>query len=418
MSLASKLTSLMLDNPMEHHHLDVYLNQTLAGSLSIDRDGDMSFAYDSYYLGNDKQPPLSRSLPLQKNAYTMKQCRPFFSGLLPEAHLRAAIARQLGISEKNDFALLAAIGGECAGAVAILPENTSITQLEPDYKIIPEQDVSNILQTMHQRPMIAGEDGIRLSLAGAQDKLPVAILDGQIAIPMNGAPSTHILKPINRDFPTLIENECFCLNLAKKIGLNAVNASIHHAGNVPYLLVERYDRLKTEHGVQRLHQEDFCQALGISPEMKYQREGGPQLRDCFQLIREASSLPVIDIKALLQAVLFNLIVGNNDAHAKNFSLLYQGAQTRLAPFYDIISTVYYPELATKMAMKIGSKYDFERLFPRHFEQMTKETALSAALVRKELLDLIKKIQKSITESPFTDRISQRADHLLKRFENL
>lgn len=400
---------------MENHELDVYLNQKLTGQLSIDADGDMRFAYHHHYLENEKNLPLSRSLPLQETPFTMKQCRPFFSGLLPEAHLRSTIARQLGISEKNDFALLAAIGGECAGAVAILPQNTPIAQLKPDYKIIKKQEVSEILQTMHQRPMIVGEDGIRLSLAGAQDKLPVAVIDGNIAIPMHGAPSTHILKPINRDFPSLIQNECFCLSLAKKIGLNAVNASIHHAGKIPYLLVERYDRIKTEHGIQRLHQEDFCQALGISPEMKYQREGGPQLLDCFRLIKEASSLPVVDIKALLQGVLFNLVIGNNDAHAKNFSLLYQGKQTRLAPFYDIISTVYYPELATKMAMKIASKYDFDRLFPRHLEQMAKDASLSPALVKKETLKLIGQIQNNITKSPFTPTILERAEKLLKRF---
>jgi len=301
--------------------------------------------------------------------------------------------------------------------VTILPQNTSIAQLKPDYKIIKKQDILEILQTMHQRPMIVGEDGIRLSLAGAQDKLPVAIIEGNLAIPMNGAPSTHVLKPINRDFPSLIENECFCLNLAQKIGFKAVDASIHYADETPYLLVKRYDRVETEQGIQRLHQEDFCQAMGISPEMKYQREGGPQISECFSLVREISSLPVFDIKELLQGILFNVIIGNNDAHSKNFSLLYHGPQTRLAPFYDMISTVYYPDLASKMAMKVGSKYDFEGLFPRHFIQMAEEAHLSAALVRKEVLHLISKIQKNITDSPFTNIILQRADKLLKRFQN-
>jgi serine/threonine-protein kinase HipA len=401
---------------MKNYKLDVYLSQILTGQLSIDMHGDMTFAYDSHYLKNKENLPLSQSLPLHHTTFPMKQCRPFFSGLLPEANLRATIARQIGISEKNDFALLAAIGGECAGAVAILPQNIGINQLKPDYKIIKKQKVLDILQTLHQRPMIVGEDGIRLSLAGAQDKLPIAMIEGNIAIPMNGAPSTHILKPINRDFLCLIENECFCLNLAQKIGLNAVSASICYAEDIPYLLVERYDRIKTEHGIKRLHQEDFCQAMGISPEMKYQREGGPKISDCFRLIKEASTFAVIDIKELLRGVIFNVIIGNNDAHGKNFSLIYQGKQTRLAPFYDIISTAYFPSLATKMAMKIGSKYDFDRLFPRHFEQMAKEAFLSAALVRKEVIYIITKIQKYIKDSPFSNIILQRADTLLKRFQ--
>lgn len=395
-------------------NLDVYLNQTLIGELSIDRQGDMAFTYQQIYAENKKNQALSQSLPLQTTSYDTKQCRPFFSGILPEAHLRSSIARQLGISEKNDFALLSAIGGECAGAVSLLPPTITPSNLEPEYRTLNNDALANILNTMHQKPMLVGEDGIRLSLAGAQDKLAVAMIDGHIAIPLNGAPSTHILKPINRDFPSLIENECFCLNLAKKIGLNAAEAALHYANDKPYLLVKRYDRVNNHHKIQRLHQEDFCQALGVIPEMKYQREGGPDLATCVQLIRQVSSLPVLDIKVLLQGILFNLIIGNNDAHGKNFSLLYNQHQTRLAPFYDMISTVCYPELATKMAMKIGSKYDFDVLYPRHIMQMAEAAHLSKALVKKELISMINTIQTNITESPFTPVILKRSEKLLIR----
>jgi len=394
--------------------LDVYLNQSKIGQLIIDVQGDMVFTYHPDYVRTNGQP-LSQSMPLQEKTYSARQCRPYFSGILPEAHLRASIARQLGISEKNDFALLSAIGGECAGAVSLLPSPSSITKLKPDYRILSERALTDIIQTMHQRPMIAGEDGIRLSLAGAQDKLPVAVIDGDIAIPIGGAPSTHILKPINRDYPSLIENECFCLKLAQQIGLNAAESSIHQVRGNPYLLVKRYDRVINEQGIERLHQEDFCQALGIIPEMKYQREGGPDITACFQLIRQVSSLPVMDIKMLLQGVLFNLIIGNNDAHGKNFSLLYQDQKTRLAPFYDMISTVFYPGLAAKMAMKIGSKYEFEALFPRHIMQMAQAANLSQALVRKEALSLIERVRNKITDSPYSSTILQRADKLFNRF---
>lgn len=396
--------------------LNVYLNQNIIGNLKIDTYGEMSFTYNANYAKDKNNLALSQSLPLRIDPYKVQECRPFFSGILPEAHLRVAIARQLGISEKNDFALLSAIGGECAGAVSLLPSSAQLNDLKPDYRFLSDQALIDILQTMHQKPMIAGEDGIRLSLAGAQDKLPVAIINDQIAIPIGGAPSTHILKPINRDFPSLIENECFCLQLAQKIGLNVAKASLHEISNHPYLLVKRYDRIETDNGVQRLHQEDFCQALAIIPEMKYQREGGPALAACFQLLRQVSSLPVIDIKMLLQGILYNLIIGNNDAHGKNFSLLYHGKQTRLAPFYDLISTSAYPSLSTKMAMKIGSKYEFDTLFPRHILKMAEESQLSLALVRKETLSMISKIQDTITDSPFIKLILQRAEILAKRFE--
>lgn len=397
--------------------LDVYLHQNLIGQLSMDTEGEMTFAYDKHYAHDKKNPALSQSLPIDEAVYTAKQCRPFFGGILPEAHLRTSIARQLGISEKNDFALLYAIGGECAGAISVLPSPSQLTSLQPEYKIIEEKAMAKLLDTLHQRPMIAGEEGIRLSLAGAQDKLPVALIDGQIAIPMGGAPSTHILKPMHRDFPSLVENEYFCLQLAKKIGLNTAEAVLHSVDGQPYLLVKRYDRINSAKGIERLHQEDFCQALGIVSEMKYQREGGPGLAACFQLLRQVSSLPVLDIKMLLLGALFNLIIGNNDAHGKNFSLLYQGQQTRLAPFYDLISTSYYPELSAKMAMKMGSKYDFDGLFPRHIIQMAQEARLSPALVRKEALHLIQRIKDLVTNTPYCSTILSRAKQLEQRFQS-
>lgn len=400
-----------------NNSLDVYLQQSLAGQLRIDQYGDLTFTYHPNYLSDINSSPLSQSLPLQKKPYTAQQCRPFFGGILPEAQMRATIARHLGISEKNDFALLSAIGGECAGAVSLLPSGLTPKDLQPSYRALDERAVSTILQTMHQRPMIAGEDGIRLSLAGAQDKLPIAIREGQIAIPINGAPSTHILKPVNKNFSTLIENECFCLQLANTIGLNVAEATIHIAEGHPYLLVKRYDRVLIHGDIHRLHQEDFCQALSIIPEMKYQREGGPGLVDCFQLIRRVSSLPAVDLKMLLQGILFNLIIGNNDAHGKNFSLLYHAHQTRLAPFYDMISTIQYPSLSQKMAMKMGGKYDFEVLFPRHILKMAEESQLSRALVQKEILSIAKKIQDKIdAASPYSTVILERADKIVKRFK--
>ncbi len=183
------------------------------------------------------------------------------------------------------------------------------------------------------------------------------------------------------------------------------------------MLIKRYDRITHDGQIKRLHQEDFCQALGIVPEMKYRCEGGPTLSSCFQLVRRVSSVPVLDIKALLHGVLFNLIVGKNDAHGKNFSLTYDTHKTRLSPLYDIISTVCYPTLASKMAMKIGSKYDFNQLYPRHILQMADKAQLSRALIQKETERLIGKITAHITDSPFTETILKRAHTLLRRFQN-
>jgi len=182
---------------------------------------------------------------------------------------------------------------------------------------------------------------------------------------------------------------------------------------IDYLLVERYDRtlLPRFPGgplfLKREHQEDFCQALGIVSEKKYQNEGGPSLKQCFDLVREISSAPVLDLQSLLDAVIFNFLIGNNDAHGKNFSFLYSGEypsgrQTRVAPFYDLLCTIYYPELANKMAMKIGGEYVSEKVLPRHFEKMADEAGLGKPMVRRrvpELADIILSKLSGVTVLP-------------------
>ncbi|HEX4920614.1 MAG TPA: HipA domain-containing protein, partial [Candidatus Bathyarchaeia archaeon] len=170
---------------------------------------------------------------------------------------------------------------------------------------------------------------------------------------------------------------------------------------IEYLLVERYDRTHLESGaLDRLHQEDFCQAQNIVPETKYQKEGGPSLKQCFELLREASSAPVIDLARLLDAVIFNYLVGNNDAHGKNFSLLYHAVgtssqETRFAPVYDIVSTTYYPELSKEMAMKIGNEYSSDRVTPRDFEKFAEETGLARPLVRQRIPELAEAVRAAI-----------------------
>jgi serine/threonine-protein kinase HipA len=164
-----------------------------------------------------------------------------------------------------------------------------------------------------------------------------------------------------------------------------------------YLLIERYDRTHRQVAggqpvLDRLHQEDFCQAQGFVSEMKYQKENGPSLKLCFRLLRDVSSAPVVDLARFLDAVIYNFLVGNNDAHGKNFSLLYHGVGTenleiRLAPLYDIVSTVYYPELSKEMAMKIGGEYLSEKVTPKDFERLSEEAGLGKPLVKQRVPEM-------------------------------
>jgi serine/threonine-protein kinase HipA len=243
--------------------------------------------------------------------------------------------------------------------------------------------------------MLAGKDGLRLSLAGAQDKLPVVFDGTRLGLPLNGTPSSHILKPPVHGVEDSVINEGFCMALAEALQLEPAKASIYAVLNRPFLLVDRYDRVLDAQGCrQRLHQEDFCQALGVVPEMKYQNEGGPDLVQCFDLVRRATRPSAPQVLRLFDYVIFNALIGNHDAHAKNFSLLYAGRTPILAPLYDTLSTAVYPTLTPKMAMKIGSKYKFSEVEARHWEQLAEGAGLAKAPARRRILELANSLPRA------------------------
>jgi len=398
--------------------LDVYLHKACVGHLLQDENGDMAYRYAKTWLENPAAIPLSRSLPLREDSFSRRECRGFFAGILPEEAKREIIARNLGISSRNDFAMLEQIGGECAGAVTFMPSGRPLPLDDMRYRELSESELSKLLEELPRRPLLAGENDVRLSLAGAQDKIAVRVKDGRISIPLGNAPSTHILKPANAYFEGLVFNEAYCMALAKRVGIPAAVMETGRAGGIDYLLVKRYDRkAEAEHTI-RLHQEDFCQALGISPEMKYQNEGGPSLKQCFDLLREVSSAPVVDLLYLFDAVLFNFLIGNHDAHGKNFSLLFDvdgltGETVRLAPFYDLMSTVYYPDLTKKMAMKIGGEYESSRIAPRHFERLADEAGLAKPIVRKRLGELAEALVKNLDKTGINDSIVEPLGMLIR-----
>ncbi len=286
-----------------------------------------------------------------------------------------------------------------------LPAGEPLPDHNYGYHALTNEELVAILKELPKRPLLAGEKGVRLSLAGAQDKIAVRVDGDHVSLPLDGAPSTHILKPAIERFEGVVFNEALSMKLAAAVGLPTASVEFRTVEDMTFLLVERYDRIHRQGSdekfpIERVHQEDFCQALGIVPETKYQKEGGPSLRDCFNLLREVSSTPVIDLARLLDAVIFNYLVGNNDAHGKNFSLLYPGAgtgdiQIRLAPLYDVVSTVYYPELNKEMAMKIGGEYSSERVTPQNFEKLAEEAGLAKPLVRRRVPELAEAILATI-----------------------
>ena len=371
--------------------LEVWLFSQQVGILSL-IDGRLDFRYIPDWLSRPNAVALSNSLPLQAESFDDRQTRPFFAGLLPEGRLRRLIAQKFQVSSQNDFALLDRIGGECAGAVTLLEPGQSLPNSGQgnDVQWLSDKEIIDILDELPQRPMLAGKDGLRLSLAGAQDKLPVVVDGVRLGLSKNGAPSSHILKPPISTLTDTVTNEGFCLSLAEAMGLKTAKSQVRSVLGRRFLLVERYDRISNPQGLlQRLHQEDFCQALGAVPEMKYQNEGGPNLPQCFDLIRRITRPNAPQVLRLLDYVIFNTLIGNHDAHAKNFSLLYDGPSAVLAPLYDVLSAAIYPTLTPKMAMKIGTKYTFSEVQARHWDQFAEAVGLGKALARKRILVLAK-----------------------------
>lgn len=408
--------------------LSVCLNGERVGRLEQDDSGLLLFTYDSAWLERKGAIPLSRSLPLRTEAFRGQEARSFFAGILPEETPRKMIASILGISERNDFAMLERIGGECAGAVSLLPEGGSLPQFnEPELRELSDDDLARIVEELPRRPLMAGEEGIRLSLAGAQDKLPVVLQNGRICIPLDDTPSTHILKPEPQRFPGLAVNELFCLKLAAAVGLSVPHAELLFAGDIPCLLVSRYDRDFDERGrTVRIHQEDFCQALGFPPERKYQQEGGPLLRDCIQLLRDWSTAPVVDIRNLIDGLIFNTLIGNADAHGKNYSLLYSSGQRRLAPFYDLVCTMAWPELSSQLSMRIGGCKTLKEITPGHWRKMAEEAGLGAPMVRERVRIFCEKTINALDEadpevralnSEMPDRISETVRRQAQRLRD-
>lgn len=373
--------------------LNVWWNGRIVGQFTQDRHGDIGFAYAEAWIDDESTLPLSASLPKRPERFSRRECRPFFGGLLPEERQRLVAAQALGVSPANDFALLDRLGGDVAGALQLLPDKQEPIKTGPiaDQQPTPLDDagIVRVLDALPTRPLLAGEEGLRLSLAGAQSKVPVIVIDGRIALPLPGQATTHILKPPIARFPGTTENEAFAMKLGATIGLDVAPVEPRSAEGRSFLLVERYDRVRDTSGVvRRIHQEDFCQALGVPPETKYASEGGPTFKDCFELLRRVSARPATDVLKLLDAAIFNLIIGNADAHGKNFSILYDDHGPRLAPLYDLLSTVAYPDLSPKMAMRIGKRATLAEMDADGWQAYAKEAGVGLPLVRRRITHLV------------------------------
>jgi serine/threonine-protein kinase HipA len=317
------------------------------------------YALDTYEGGT---PLLSLAFPLTRERYPNGATRAFLDGLLPEGEPRRAIAADLDLPASDVFGLLAALGKDCAGALVIQPldDPPPPTPTTLSAQPLTADDLGELIANLRQAPL--GIDrNVRLSLAGVQEKLLLTRMpNGTWGRPVEGTPSTHILKPEIEPFQNTVENEAFCMTVAKNLGLSVAAVETIIVDEHPVLVVARYDRVIDPDGtVHRVHQEDFCQALGLPPEKKYEQQAGPSLQRIARILQDVAepSAP----QTLLRALTLNVALGNCDAHGKNFSLLHtQTGVLRLAPLYDLLSTRLYP-LDDKLAMYVDTVQKADRV---------------------------------------------------------
>lgn len=378
--------------------LNVFAFDRFVGVFSYDDHVNaFEFKYDASYLSSPDARELSQSLPLGDQPFDALTSKMFFENLLPPEVVRRRLEKIIHISSENVFGYLKAIGGDCAGAVSLYEEGFTPSKGPEQLKVLSEDEADELLKTLPQRPLLIDKiEGYRISGAGAQDKL-IARWDGKtISLPLYGAASTHIIKPAMTRFPETVANECFCQRLAAKVGLSAAESGILGVKTTPYYWTKRFDRVETAEGVRRLHQEDFCQMMGYRAEEKYEFEGGPSLVRCLSFLR-TSRVGAAGMLRFLDYILFGYLIGNTDAHGKNYAILYNGPRIEVAPQYDLMSTMAYPELGDQPAMRIGGADSFREVGRENFKAMAQKSEIDARLVLSRLDDMSERIEGAAQE---------------------
>jgi serine/threonine-protein kinase HipA len=344
--------------------LAVFMGSQRAGTVECSVRAS-SFTYDHDYLATRGASPLSLSLPLHPGIHQPTAVDPFLWGLLPdnpETLQRWAVLAHPQADEHNPFSLLRHYGRDCAGAVQFLPEEEKPDDSQ-EVQRVDDVAIGAQLRALNADPnaWTFVDTAGRFSLAGAQAKFALVEVDGGWGRAIGSTPTTHIVKPGIPKFREQALNERLCLTLARRLGLPAAHTQIRSFDGTHAIVVERYDRQVTPPGIERLHQEDLCQALGVPPSQKYQDDGGPGIIDVVRLVRRAQTKERADATAhrYLLAVAFNWLIGAPDAHAKNYSLLVRGSAVALAPLYDIATTTPYESFrphTARIAQSVDGNY--------------------------------------------------------------
>lgn len=382
--------------------LSVWLAGKKVATLSQKRRR-MSLVYtnDAGPLGS---PLISLAMPVASVRYGDREARAFFHGLLPEGNAGRIIAYDLGLAPNDDFGLLAALGKDCAGALVIQPaDEKDPREVTPGaVEVLSSQEIESRLAGLETFPLGVGKR-VRVSLAGQQSKLLLARLpDGQWALPVGGSVSTHIIKPPHARFRDTVANEAFCMTLAAQAGIESAKTSVVEFSGMEVLVSERFDRyLRHDGQVERIHQEDACQALSVltaPSERKYQENGGPSLLQIARILDQWAGSSAK--QSLLRAVAFNVFVGNADAHGKNFSFLHHAdGSIGLAPLYDIMSTVALEgSISTTLAMFVNDRRDIDNVDVADLVAEAGRWGMAAVAARDVIEDLLVSLPSAIEKT--------------------
>ena len=401
--------------------LRVLINDVVVGMVQQQKSGDLALTYERSWQERDDSYPLSISMPLARQTHGDAVVRPFMEGLLPDNNSILDLwAKKFQVSARNPFALLSYMGEDCAGAVQFMrPDRYEAASSHADGEVewLTEEGVAERLRDLVDRGgtgRLAGDRG-QFSLAGAQPKMPLLHDGERWGIPSGPTPTTHILKPpAQKDFDGFDINEHFCLRLAKELRLTVAESTLQTFAGQKALAVERYDRLRSSTGrLLRLHQEDACQALAVSPLRKYENEGGPGPAQIVSLLLRESDDPESDVGAFIDALGLNWVMGGTDAHAKNYSLLLSPGSVRLAPLYDLISVLPYPHRVhhreAKLAMRIDREYYVWRIRRRHWEGLAVRCELDPEPLLERITELIAAVSQGVEHAATAVR-NEGIDH--------
>jgi serine/threonine-protein kinase HipA len=370
--------------------LPVYFEQRLVGTIDVDKNGP-GFTYELDWIRLRGAFPISTTMPFKSERISSDLFLPWAANLLPESEQLRTLGQLLGMARSDVIGLLSAIGGDTAGALSFNQPGRTSSVL---WRLVGKpEELERIIEELPNKPFLVGEEGVSMSLAGVQAKLAVAVDENRrICIPMNGSPSTHILKP---DSPRLwggVQNEAFCLTLARRMKIPTPDVTTGKAGKRTYLLVKRYDRTGEGGRWRRLHQEDYCQALGKPPSAKYESNqtgiSGPTLKDLFDVTRR--HMPPTDVVRLLDMAVFNVLACNTDAHAKNYSIIIRAAGSTLAPLYDVMCGEVWENVTKNLAQKIAGKNRGDHLKERHWRRFARDCGLNP----KQVIDRVSALAKS------------------------